>query len=104
MLATATVSEAEASLAGQCSSDHVQFEGVQLKEASAKDLYVTTLERQLLRMSAMEQLRTCCFADPQLPAAADVDKDCLLRSALRDSVRVFLSLMLFLCLETHFLD
>ncbi|KAG5483567.1 hypothetical protein CUR178_08233 [Leishmania enriettii] len=103
MFATATLSEVEASLACQCSSDHVQFEDVRLKKASAKDLYATTLERQLLRMSAMEQFRTCCFADPQLPAAA-VDEDCLLLSALRDSVRMFLSLILFLCLETQLLD
>ncbi|AYU76917.1 hypothetical protein conserved [Leishmania donovani] len=87
-----------------CGTDVVPFQGVRLGTTPTEDFYLTTLEKKLLRMSAMEQLRACCFADPPLPTARDGGEQSLLWCVLSESVRVFLSLMLFLCLVAHLLN
>ncbi|CAG9570413.1 hypothetical protein LMJF_12_0075 [Leishmania major strain Friedlin] len=87
-----------------CGTDVVPFQGVRLGTTPTEDLYLTTLEKKLLRMSAMEQLRACCFADPQLPTARNGGEQLFLWSVLRESARVFASLMLLLCLVVHLLN
>ncbi|KAG5484448.1 hypothetical protein LSCM1_07817 [Leishmania martiniquensis] len=97
------IRKAESSLKDQHSIHRAPFQGVPLGVTSASDLYLATLEKQLLRMSAMEQLRSCCFAGPQVPAVRGVGGHPFLCSALRDSARVFLSLILFFCFVPHLL-
>ncbi|CBZ24598.1 hypothetical protein LMXM_12_0075 [Leishmania mexicana MHOM/GT/2001/U1103] len=87
-----------------CGTDVFPFQGGRLGTTPTEDFYLTTLEKKLLRMSAMEQLHACCFADPQLPTARDGGERSLLWSVLRESTRVFLSLMLLLCVVAHLLN
>ncbi|XQJ25459.1 hypothetical protein NXY56_001396 [Leishmania guyanensis] len=85
-------------------ADAAPFQGVWFGTTPTHDFYLTTLEKELLRMSAMEHLHACCLDDPQLPTARDGGTHSLLRSALHESARVFLSLVLLLCLLAHLLN
>ncbi|KAG5509812.1 hypothetical protein JKF63_07456 [Porcisia hertigi] len=80
------------------------LEGFRVRGIPIQDFYVTNLERQLLRRAAMEKTHTCCLAETQPPTAHAGGERLLVRSVLRDSVYVFLSLIMFLCLVTHMLD